>query len=664
MEKIFSAVLATMLLGITAEVLSQVKTEVVKLRSPNGRVEISFSLDQAEAPTYLVAYDRRTIIAPSSLGLEFKQGGLLSQGLKVTGLQRRSHDEIYALVVGKTKRARDQYRELAVSLEEKNAPQRKLQIIFRAFDAGAAFRYVLPQQGGLKDFAITAEKSEFRFPADHTCWAMQLKSFKSNYESEFPKLTLSQIKPGATIGLPMTVQLEHGPTLALAEANLKDYAGMYLEGVAEKPHALVSRLSPLPKGDGVCVSASVPHSSPWRVLMIGDEPGRLIESTIILNLNEPNAIADSSWIKPGKTAWDWWSDQMATGVNFKTGMNNATMKHYIDFAAEFGLEYMLIDAGWYTDRPYGENADLKADITKSIPEIDLPGLISYARERNVGIIVWLNWIPARDQMDVAFPYYEKIGVKGVKVDFMDRDDQEMVAFYHRVVKKAAEHRLLVNLHGAYKPTGLVRTYPNYITQEGVLGADYNKWTARITPSHNVTLPFTRMLVGPMDYTPGGFHNVTKEQFKPQVKAPMVMTTRAHQLAMYVVYESPLQMVSDYPEAYRGQPGADFLRVVPASWDETKVLSGKIGEHIAIARRRGQDWFIGAMTNETSRALRLPLNFLGKGEYNITAYADGPAAATEPKQVAISTDKTRAGETLTLQLAPSGGYAAHLKPAKR
>jgi alpha-glucosidase len=325
---------------------------------------------------------------------------------------------------------------------------------------------------------------------------------------------------------------------------------------------------------------------------------------------------------------------------------------------------MLIDAGWYTNKPsYGGDADVTADITKSIPEIDLPGLVAYGRERNVGIILWLHWIPARDQMDKAFPYYERLGIKGIKVDFMDADNQEMVAFYHRILKKAAEHRLIVDLHGAYKPTGLIRTYPNYLTQEGVLGAEYNKWSERITATHNVTLPFTRMLVGPLDYTPGGFGNITPAQFKPQNNEPMVQTSRAHGLAMYVVYDSPLQMVSDYPEAYRNEPGAEFLKVVPASWDETRVLEGEIGEFITMARRHGRDWFIGAMTNEIKRTLRLPLNFLGKGKYRMIVYTDGANAANDPKQISTSTVTATAGETLTMQLAPRGGYAAHIQPLK-
>ena len=630
------------------------------LRSPGGRLEVTFSLDDAGRPTYSVAFDGKVLIKPSPLGLDIRQGGTLSAGVELTGTERREHDGFYELVAGKTKRARDRYRELAVSLAERAGARRKLQIVFRAYDDGVAFRYRVPRQPSLGRFDIVDEKSEFRFPADDECWALRLRTFHSNYEEEFDHITVGQIAPDAKVGLPLTVQDSRGVTLAISEADLKDYAGMYLRGVEGQPNSLVSRLSPHPDDESTSVSASAPLETPWRVLLIGDEPGRLVESTIIQSLNPPPAFKDTSWIKPGKSAWDWWSGQLAEGVPFKPGMNDATMKHYIDFAAEFGLEYMLVDAGWYTARAYGDDADTKADITKSIPEVDLPGLVAYGRQRGVGIVVWLHWITARDQMDRAFPYYEKIGVRGVKVDFMDRDDQEMVAFYHRVLKTAAEHHLVVDLHGAYKPTGLTRTYPNYLTQEGVLGAEYNKWSGRATATHNVTLPFTRMLAGPMDYTPGGFRNVTPAEFKPRDKAPLVMTTRAQQLAMYVVYESPLQMVADYPGAYRGQPGAEFLKEVPASWDETRVPAGEIGRYIVVARRHGGDWFIGAMTNEEPRTLRVRLDFLGRGLYSLRAFADANDPRADPKLIARPWGEVNAGRVLNIEMAPGGGYAAYLK----
>ena len=644
-----------------------------KLLSPDGQLEISVTFNNEGAVVYAVAYRNQPVIVPSSLGLEFKRGGLLSKHLRVTATRRDSHDETYALVAGKARQARDHYNELIVSLEESQAPQRKLDLIFRAYDDGAAFRYRLPAQAGLNDFEIAAERSEFRFPTDLTCWALQLGSFTTSYEGEYDRITLNRIGQNAVIGLPLVVQMrDEATTVAISEADLDDYAGMYFTGL-NNGYGAVSRLSPRKDDATVAVRGHVGGDgfrTPWRVVMVANQPGKLIESTLIMNLNPPNAIGDASWVRPGKAAWDWWSGPVASGVK-QIGMNDETMKYYIDFASEFGLEYMLIDAGWYTPVAWGPNADLKADITKTVPAIDLPGLVEYARSRKVGIWVWLNWVPTSNQMDAAFPYYEKLGIKGVKVDFMDRDDQEMVAFFHRVLKTAAAHHLMVDLHGAYKPTGLARTYPNYITQEGVMGAEYNKWSARVTATHNLTLPFTRMLLGPMDYTPGGFRNATRQEFNIQNTGPQVMTTRAQQLAMYVVYESPFACVSDSPDAYRGQAGAEFLKVVPTSWDETRALAGEIGQYVVIARRHGGEWYVGAMTNEQARDIRVPFDFLGDATYQLSGFADG-ARPTDVRRLVevvtarklLTTGKRNGADYLTVHLASGGGCALRFAPTTK
>ncbi|MFL6275328.1 MAG: glycoside hydrolase family 97 protein [Blastocatellia bacterium] len=642
----------------------------LKLLSPDGQLEVMVALNSEGAPVYSVSYRNQPVIVPSTLGLEFKQGGLLSKNLRVTATRRDAHDETYSLVVGKARQARDHYNELVILLEEARAPQRKLDLIFRAYDDGAAFRYRLPAQAALTDFEIAAERSQFRFPTDLPCWALQRDSFSTSYEGEYDRLTLNRISTGAIIGLPLVVQMrDEATTVALSEADLDDYAGLYFTGL-NNGYGVQSRLSPRKDDAGISVRGHAKGDgfrTPWRVVMVASQPGKLIESLLILNLNPPNAIGDASWVRPGKAAWDWWSGPVAQGVK-QVGMNNETMKYYIDFASEFGLEYMLIDAGWYTPVAWGPNADLKADITKTVPAINLPELVEYARSRGVGVWVWLNWVPANNQMDTAFPYYEKLGIKGVKVDFMDRDDQEMVAFYHRILKTAAAHHLMVDLHGAYKPTGLARTYPNYITQEGVMGAEYNKWSARVTATHNLTLPFTRMLLGPMDYTPGGFRNATRQEFKIQNTGPQVMTTRGQQLAMYVVYESPFACVSDSPDAYRNQPGSAFLKVVPTSWDETRVLGGEIGQFIVIARRRDQVWYVGAMTNEQAREVQVPLDFLGSGTYHLAGFVDG----VKPTDVRRLTETVTGGRLLTtgrrngadhlrIKLASGGGCVLRFEP---
>ncbi|HEV2862191.1 MAG TPA: glycoside hydrolase family 97 protein [Pyrinomonadaceae bacterium] len=650
---------------LCVKTFAQTETPPLKLSSPDGRVGVALALAEDGTPVYSVTFNGREVIAPSTLGLEFKQGGLLAKGLRVTGSKRDSRDETFAPVVGKTSRARDHYNELTVSLEEQAAPGRRLELVFRAYDDGAAFRYRLPAEGWKDEFEMTAEHTAFRFPTDLDCWALQLGSFTTSYEGEFDRVTSGRIAPGAVVGLPLVCRTrDELATFALSEADLEDYAGLYFTG-SGRGYGVRSLLSPRRDDKTVAVRARAGADgfrTPWRVVMLAGDAHKLIESNLVNALSPPSRVADTSWIKPGKAAWDWWSGRVVEGASFETGMNDATMKAYIDLASELGLEYMLVDAGWYSKLPeWGDKMDLKADLTKTIPEINLPELVRYARSKRIGLFVWAHWRLVNDQMDRAFPFFEQLGLKGVKIDFMDSDDQEMVAFYHRTLKKAAEHHLMVNFHGAYKPTGLARTYPNYLTQEGVLGAEYNKWSARVTATHNVTLAFTRLLLGPMDYTPGAFGNRARPSFEIKFVGPQVMTTRAHQLAMYVVYESPLACVSDSPGAYRGQAGADFLKAVPTTWDETRALTGEIGEYVVVARRRGRDWYVGAMTNERGREVRVPLSFLGGGAYRLTLYADG----LKPEDVVtISGDLARGrldgSDSMTLKLAPSGGAALIFK----
>jgi alpha-glucosidase len=615
--------------------------------------ELRIALDGG-AVRYSVSRASRAVIQDAGLGLDLRPGGLWGQGLEVTGEQQRSINQTYPIIAGKTSVGHDSCHELTVSFRETDAPQRRIDIALRAYDDGVALRYLIPQQPGLDELLIVAERTEFSFAADHACWPTTYPHFVSSFESEYPRRKLSDLKPGGLVGLPLTIQIESGPALAIAEAGLLDYAGMYLERLSASQMALVSRLAPLHDGTYGCVRGRAPHASPWRVIMLADAPAGLIANNMLYDLCPPCAIADPSWIKPGKVTWDWWSGRAAPGKSFEGSHSTDLMKHYVDFAAELGLEYMLVDGGWYRPAP-----NAPADVTQSIPELDLPGLVRYATQRGVDVMVWNHWTHLGDQFDRAFAYYQSIGVRGVKVDFFDRDDQDVVNHITRLVKKAAEYRLVVDLHGMYKPTGIERTWPNLLTHEGVLGAEYNKWSARVTPQHNVTIPFTRMLAGPMDYTPGAFVNVTAERFVARDRCPMVMGTRCHNLAMYVVYQSGLQMVSDHPDAIRAQPGADFLKLVPAAWDQTLGLGGEIGQFVVVARRRGRDWFIAAMNAGERRPIDLPLCFLGSGRWEATIWSDGPAAATDPTDLTRSVRTITAGESLSLDLASAGGCAVQL-----
>ena len=634
-----------------------------QLRSPNGKVTVAVGLKELRTPYpkgvrpyYRIGLSGETVVRDSWLGLHLKGGPPLGGDFVLLGWDASAGDERYRLPYGTRGELRDAYRQGVLRLRESGPAGRRLDLIFRAYDEGAAFRYCVPPQPGLTGADLVEENSTFFFPEGCRAWVLQLRDFATNYESEFNPQPLWYLQPGAIVGLPLLLQTLGGSWLAVTEANLTDYAGMYLTPVPGIPETLESRLSPHPSRPGVKVRTAAPLQSPWRVFLLGRTPGKLIENNVLLlHLNEPTRIADTSWIRAGKAAWHWWNGTSAKGVGFEPGMNTATMKHYLDFAADHGLEYLQIDAGWH------QGTEEEGDITRSRPEIDLPHLIGYARERKVGILLWLHWKRARAQMEEAFRLYEDWGVAGVKIDFMDRDDQEMVGFYHQVARRAAGHRLLVNFHGAYKPDGLRRTWPNIITREAVLGLEWNRLGTRCSPTHDLTLPFTRMLAGPMDYTPGAFRTVLRKDFQPRAREPLAQGTRGHQLAMYVVYESPLQMLADYPAAYRGQPGIEFLGRVPTTWDATRVLDGGVGEFITVARRSGTEWYVGSMTNWQARELGIPLRFLGSGSYRAEVYAD---VEGDPVGVRRQQLRVRSTDVVTARLAPGGGHVMRIYPEKR
>jgi alpha-glucosidase len=637
------------------------------LTSPDGALAVSFQLKSLPQPYlpglrayYSISYQGKPVLTDSPLGLDFKGGPALDQDFEITGLDRQSHDSAWENAFGPKRKIRDHYNELAVSLRERPAPHRRLDLIFRAYDEGVAFRYVLPKQDAFDRFTLSSENTGFYFSHPGTALALSLGSFTSSYETDYDRVSLDEIKPASTIGLPLLVELTNGPWVALLEADLTDYAGMYVGGVLGVPNALVSKLSPHPEHSDEAVEAATPKPTPWRIVMVNSRPGALIENNfIVLNLSAPCALSDTSWIKPGKSAWDWWSGSFARNVSFKPGMNTETMMHYVDFAARHKFEYMLVDAGWYPEADYTH----PIDILHHTAETDVPRIIEYANQKGVKILLWVFWGALDKHLDEALNLYKSWGAAGIKVDFMDRDDQEMVNFYERVARKTAEMKMTLDFHGAYKPTGLRRTYPNLLTREGVMGLEYSKWSERITPQHDVTLPFTRMLAGPMDYTPGGFRNATRGEFQARNLEPMTQGTRAHELSKYVVFESPLVMVSDYPEAYEGQPGFEFSEKVPTVWDDTNVLNGEPGQFITIARQKGNSWFLGAMTNWDARDLEIPLGFLGSGEYEAQIFADGADADKVATSLSISTKRVKATDKLNIRLAPGGGLAVIFSPAK-
>ena len=640
----------------------------VRVASPDG--QIVFIL--ADAPTthemdpksnalrYSVDFHGKWMMDEGVLGLQLQGQPPFGPGMHKTSVQTSQHDDTYTIPVGKTQSVRDRYNSAVVQCEDTSG--RKLSIEVRAYDDGVAFRYILPAQSGVKSVRIEHELTGFNYAKDATLYPLIVDGFQSSYEDEYQARQVNGIHRDWLIALPLLAEVPGVGWVAVTEANIENYAGMYLKK-ADPRFGLRAELSPRIDHSGIAVETETPMTTPWRVLMIGDEPGRLIESNIVLNLNPPSKIAGTSWIKAGKSAWDWWSGEAAPSVTFKTGMNTATMKHYIDFASASGFRYMLIDAGWaLANRKGPTDYAAVADITKVDPNIDMPELLRYAKEKNVSIWLWSHWTSVDKYMDQAFPLFEKWGVAGVKIDFMQRDDQQMVAWYRHVAELAAQHHLMLDFHGAFKPDGLRRTWPNVITREGVMGKEYLKWSARTNPVHNTTLPFTRMLAGPLDYTPGAFGNATRDQFIPRDKEPMAPNTRAHELALYVVLESPLMMVSDYPEHYEGQHDFEFIKQVPVTWDEVHVISGRPMENVTIARRSGKDWYVGSITNWDARTVKVPLSFLGDGKYVAEIYADAPDADTNATHTTFTKQEVDRSTVLEVKMAPGGGNAIWIHPA--
>ncbi len=632
--------------------------------SPDGEIHVSIETGGG-TPGYRIEYRDQEILGFSELGLTFRGLPALGPGMAVKGTRANSVNESWERIWGRNKMATDHYNELVIHMTN-DTTSLKMDLFVRAYDDGVAIRYHIPEQENIKDFELTADKTRFRFNGNHIVWAAQYGPFLSHQESEFMEGRLDDPSLQERCGLPFLLETGDKAWVAVTEANLTDWAGMYLRATGD--HTLETVLAPWPDDPGLLVKSQAPRSSPWRMIMIGDSPGDFIESDIIANLNEPNALEDVDWIQPGISSWDWWwCNRYGPNVDFELGSNTRTMKHFIDLSAEMGWEYQLVDWHWYGPPFLADEAEEwipnpESDITTMNPDIDIPELVRYGAERGVRILLWLEWHHADRQMEEAFPLYEKWGVAGVKVDFMARDDQYVVNFYHRLVKLAAKHHLVVDFHGAYKPTGISRTYPNLVTREGVMGNEYVKWSNRITPEHKVTIPFTRGMLGEMDFTPGAFVNVAPEHFKVETEAPspMTMGTRCNELAMMVVYESPLQVLCDAPYNYRSSPaGTDFLKIVPTTWDDTRVLNASVGDYITTARRSGDEWYIGSMTDGEGRTLAIPLDFLGEGSFQATIWRDADDADVHPTKLEKEVMPVDQDTVLEAIMAPGGGHVVYI-----
>jgi len=625
------------------------------VRSPDTRISVTVAQNGEGQLVYSIVRNGETVVTPSRLRVRLAEGDI--SALDVRTVNPRSVDQVRKLVATKASQARDHFNELTVTGMPRSRAMNSLQWIFRVYDDGVAFRYLVPGDAGLKTLAVRSEESEFMFGADYACHGFNVWRVDSSHEGEFDPVRSKYIREQTNYDLPLVCRTGKN-AFAIGEANLADYGGLYLSGQGSGMPGLQTRVSRRLDDTSLIARTEIGAAgagSPWRVIMLGDRLGSLIESNLIGNLN-PDPSFDTSWIQPGKTAWDWWSGPYLPPPD-KGGTDMPTIRKYIDFAAKSGFQYMMIDEGWCLNSGHGGSAPDDADVTRAKADIDMPALVAYAAKKKVRLWLWVQWSLLDRQMDAALAQYQKWGIAGIKVDFMDRNDQQMVDYYHRLMSRAAQHQLLVDMHGAYPPAGLNRTWPNYITQEGIMGAEYNKWSRRVTATHNVSLAFTRMLLGPMDYTPGGFRNATPETFQVINSPPQVQTTRGHALGMFVVYESPFQMVADSPDIYENAAGFEFVKAVPTTWDETRFLDGEIDDFVAVARRKGKVWYIGVMGTEKAREVSLPLAFLGDGKFRAKIYEDG-ATPTALNELARELSKS---DALTLKLAPSGGGAAILTP---
>ncbi len=657
MKKIIFLFLLSSIYLITAFDLQAQKK--VSISSPDDKLIFSFVLTKS-SPVYSVSFRNRTLIDRSPLALEFDNGSF-DKSLKLNTPAFRDTTEDYDLVVGKTKQVTTHFKEAILPLQQLKSPFRQVNLKVRVFNDGLAFRYEFPKQHNLSNYTLLEEKTTFNVLNDPQLHALFLPNYTSSHEGLYTKLNLNKVVNDTLMALPVLFTFPGNTYMAITEASLLNYAGAYL---SKTSGLLQTKLSPLPGQSLVKVKADLPHVTPWRVIMVSDRVGALIESNILTTLCEPSRIKDVSWIKPGKSTFPWWNGNVVPDTINAPGNNFVTNQYYIDFCARNKIEYhSVVEYGlhqWYVDDGVNFQPGPNPDVTKPVPGLDMKEICDYGKKHGVGIRVWLHWAALYPKLDSAFAIFEKWGLQGMMVDFMDRDDQQMVNIQTEILEKAAKHHLHIQFHGAYKPTGLHRTYPNEFTREGTLNYETNKWNAKgLSPDHDIVMPFTRLLAGSTDYHLGGFRAVPESKFKTQYTRPLMLGTRCHMLAMFVVLENYVQMVCDYPEAYEGQPGFDFITQVPTTWDEIKVINASVDEFVTIARRKDNDWYVGTISNNTARKITVPLSFLNDGKYVATLYKDGDTA-NNPNSLVKEEMAVTKQSTLIINIAAGGGQVIRIK----
>lgn len=636
--------------------------EKIEVKSPNQKITVTITL--GDLLRYSVTHSGKMVVKESAVGLELTDGKILGSNPKVISRKEKLVDETVQSPFYRFDVIQDQYRELTVKMKDDFGVQ------FRVYDQGVAYRFYTEKK---EELIIKNELAEFRFDKDYITYMAHTTNDKDPFAMAFQNTysvePLSRADSSLAF-LPITVDLENQLKVTIMESDLEGYPGMFvqanqsalmLEGVfAQYPSEIAYhpwRSQEYVSERAVFIAKTKgKRTFPWRILAITENDAEMPINHLVYLLASPNRIGDTSWIKPGKSAWEWWNNWGVYGVDFQAGINMDTYKHYIDFASRYGLEYVILDEGWYD--PKG------GDMLTVIPGLDLPELVDYAKSKGVGIILWAVFNVLDAQLEEACSHYARMGVKGFKIDFLDRDDQKAVEMTYRIAEETAKHQLFLNLHGFYKPTGINRTYPHLLNFEGVFGLEEAKWSTveKDMPLYDVTFPFIRMMAGPVDFTQGAMQNATKSDFQPIYSNPMSQGTRCHQLATYIVFDSPLTMLCDSPTRYEREPGyTDFVASIPVETDETRILDGRVGEYIVTARRKGDVWHVGALTNWTRRELEVKFDFLDKQKrYRATIFRDGMNANRQGGDYSVATEQITSDSTLAIALAPGGGFAIRIE----
>lgn len=620
----------------------------VELKSPDQNLVLKLD-DTENSFSFSVWHQKDQMISVSEIDLLF-DGRTVIASNKCKPVFSQVRESLVPEVSYKSKEISNDYNQLRLNFKN------NLSIEFRAFNDGVAYRFITATDRQVE----VNETANFQFENQSRLWASLTDTYQTSYEANYSILNSSDFPDSLITYLPILSDGKSGKKVLITEADVFDYPHMFLKKTstindlsAVFPNYPLEveyerdRVSKIKKEADFIAITTGNRTFPWRLLVVAAEDADLIKTNLVYLLSRENQLEDISWIKPGRVSWDWWNALNLYGVDFESGLNTASYKYFIDFASTYGLEYIILDGGW---------AITKLDITQSNPDIDLPELIRYGNSKNVRLILWSGWLTLHKNMQVM-ELYKKWGIAGMKIDFMNRSDQWMVNFYETVAKEGARNELLIDFHGAFKPTGLHRAYPNVVTYEAVRGLEYSKWSKTVTPGHDVTIPFIRMVCGPMDYTPGAMRNFQPDRFHPVRERPGSMGTRCHQIAQFILYESGIQMFSDSPSNYyREEETTGFLSGIPVEWDDLQVLGAKVGEFLVVARKSGDKWYVAGMTNETERNFTVDLSFLETREYKATIMQDGINSARFAEDYQRLEKVVSNHTRLDMKMAPGGGFA--------